>query len=79
MHAGLGRKVDVGLVDDDHDVVGDVSNEAGDLLVGEGGARRVVGRADDDGDGAGRDRGAHGVEVVGAIREELDGHGVAAH
>ena len=78
-HAGLCREVDVGLINDDHDVVGDVGDEAGDLLVGEGGARRVVGRADDDGDGVGVDRCAHGVEVVGTIREELDGHGVAAH
>ena len=78
-YAGLGREVDVGLVDDDHDVVGDVGDEAGDLLVGEGGAGRVVGRADDDGDGVGRDRCAHRVKVVGGVRKELDGHGVASH
>ena len=78
-HAGFGRKIDVGLVDDDHDVVGNVRDEGGDVLVGQGRTRRVVRRAHDDRDSVGRDGRAHRDEVVAAIREEWHGNGVGPH
>ena len=78
-HAGFGRKIDVGLVDDDHDVVGGICDEGGDLLVGEGGAGRVVGRTEDERDSVVRDGLAHGDEVVATIREEWHRIGVGPH
>ena len=78
-HAGLGRKVDIGLVDDDHDVVGYGRDEGGDLLKGQGRAGRVVRRAEDDGDSVRGDGLAHPDEVVATIREERHGGGLTAN
>ena len=76
----VGRRdeLDVRLVDDHHHVVRHRLDQPPDLRGGHVGARRVVGVADEHELGLRRDRGGHGLEVVGEVPDgDRDRHRAA--
>src|SRR5699024_1133341 len=69
---GLGGKVDVGLVEDDDDLVGHLGEEAFELGVGDGRAGRIVRRAQQHQTRGVVDGGGQGGEVVTSVLDQID-------
>src|SRR5699024_1537879 len=69
---GLGGELEVGLVEDDDDLVGHLGEEALELGVGDGRAGRIVRRAQQHQTGGAVDGGGQSGEVVTAVLEQID-------